>query len=222
MEITFKNTGHSNISIRHKNNTFFLDSDRQITIETDKNEPVYLCPREIALEDKPTDNKYIGLAKKAGKKASSKLILLTECAWQFSDTADAQEIEVREDVFLSEEKIMLLPFSYMYVKPIGGTCAYSLVSCKGVNKDLVLRNFKILSIVSHLGIGFLFALLALPFRIFKIKRLCKDKTIYARLSQYSGLGVTEVVKNMTQDMDFVSVYSKYRKTKRKIRKNRRH
>lgn len=220
MEITFKNTGHSNINIRHTNNTFFLDPGNQISIEIDINDLVYLCPKEIELEEKTNDNKYIGLAKKAGKKASSRLILLTECAWQFSNMTDTSVIEIKEDIFLSKEKIMLLPFSYMYVRPIGGTCTYSLVSCKGVNKDIVLRNFKILSILSHLGIGFLFALLALPFRIFKIKRLCKDKTIYAQLSDYSGLGVKEVVKSVTQDMDFVSVYGTYRKAKKKIRKKR--
>lgn len=220
MKITVINTGHSNISIRHKDNAFFLDSGKQISIEIGSDDLIYLCPKEIELEYKPTDNKYIGFAKKIGKKASSKLILLTECAWQFSGIADEEVIEVKEDVFLSEEKIMLLPFSYLYVKPIGGTCAYSLASCKGVNQDIVLRNFKILSFVSHLGIGFLFTLLALPFRLIKLKRLCKDKTIYAQLSNYSGLGVKEVVKSVTQDMDLVSVYGTYRKTKKKIRKKR--
>lgn len=220
MEITFKNTGHSNICIRHKDNAFFLDCGKQLTTQIDNDDLVYLCPKEIEFEEKPEDKKYISLAKRAGRKASSKLILLTECAWQFSNMADGAIIEIKEDVFLSEEKIMLLPFSYMYVKPTGGTCTYTLIACKGVNKDIVLRNFKILSFVSHLGIGFLFALLALPFRLIKLKRLCKEKTIYAQLSNYSGLGMKEVVKSVTQDVDFVSVYSSYRKTKKKIKKKR--
>lgn len=156
--------------------------EQWITVDTQQNDFIlsvssdYLFNSpEGSIDNAPFKVKLSG---KFLKRIADDCILQSDCVYKLANVRDGAKIEITFDIFSLDDKVWLNSnFVIAYPKLITTDAQNELMHAKGKNVKDILRFYRRLSILTDIGIDFLFVWLIYPFRMACIRHLCRPEII---------------------------------------------